>query len=212
MENSNLQLITLLDFPAPSLRVSYLSEPNNPEFSGYQLEYTMNVDGLAPTWVEVLKQLALFSGQVYKSNTASATFPTLSATSPNGFPAQAPEHGFNITISTIGLFNRTKNLAGLFNVQETTVNGLTQVRMPTIFGPNLLKAGTLSQITVDTDHDEFNGLESVLEMKPWLSTVKLEIHEFNLLHFAVACLHHSRDGDPGGEDDSPARTVQICTQ
>lgn len=49
MENSNLQLITLLDFPAPSLRVSYLSEPNNPEFSGYQLEYTMNVDGLAPT-------------------------------------------------------------------------------------------------------------------------------------------------------------------
>lgn len=192
MQSSNLQLITLLNFPAPSLCVSYLGEPNNPELSGYQLECTINQDGLAPPWVELSKELTMFSDQIFQCNAVSVTFPKLSA-SPNEPPAQSPEYGLNISISTTSLFNRSNNLAGMLSVQAAAAFGLAVVQIPTQFCPSLLKAGTLSQITVETDHDEFSDLRSVLDMLPHLSTVKLETHESNLFRFTVACLHHSRD-------------------
>ncbi|KAG0338605.1 hypothetical protein BG000_003700 [Podila horticola] len=182
MQSSNLQLITQLNFPAPSLCVSYLGEPNNPEFSGCQLEYTINQDGLVPSWVELSKELTMFSDQIFQCNAVCVTFPKLSA-SPNESPAQSPEYGLSISISTTSLFNRSNNLAGMLSVQAAAAFGLAEPA----------KAGTLSQITVETDHDEFSDLRSVLDMLPHLSTVKLETHESNLFRFTVACLHLSRD-------------------
>jgi len=164
--NSILQMATIFDFPASSSRVSYLSELNGPSlFSDYQLKYTLDKVVLTAS-IKVLKSLKMFLVRM-SWNTAilvSSTNP------PSTYVSGIPEPE-NIRISTIALFNNRNQLAGLFTVQGM----VSQVRMPSPFGHNLLEAGAHSQITVETNRGVFDLLESVLIVGQSLSTVKLEI-------------------------------------